>query len=175
MNCLASRRGADRRSAYPGGAQQVGFPLHRGRSSVGRASASQAEGRGFEARRPLSAARGCETLDLRRAFGSHPNHPCTFPGGAAHAAQIAAVQPFGNHPLEALLAGRGHQSSRSPESTKLHLSSQPSLPPVCGPAAARPASGRGENLDVACCGHALCAPVRPITSGAQCALAGPMR
>jgi hypothetical protein len=35
-------------------------------------------GRGFEASRPLSAARGCEVLHLRRASGSHPNHPCTF-------------------------------------------------------------------------------------------------
>ena len=42
------------------------FAGQRGRSSVGRASASQAEGRGFETRRPLEEkARKMQDLQLR--------------------------------------------------------------------------------------------------------------
>ena len=49
------RTGADRpQSRFPSRLR----PRRRGRSSVGRALASQAKGRGFEARRPLQAGRG---------------------------------------------------------------------------------------------------------------------
>src|SRR5204862_4148726 len=51
-------KGADCKSAGVSLRRFESFPHHsaRGRSSVGRASAFQAEGRGFEPRRPLSLA-----------------------------------------------------------------------------------------------------------------------